>query len=155
MQRRDFTVKFLEAYDPSLKKEGTNFNDFFSTLKLGDVIHIDESFDINKIIDIAEKQYGLIIAQKFMDTCTEELKSKRLFEVRNYSEIKLTDYWYNETVRIFRDITKEERIVLMDRIYKIFCKDCMEEHINGKMACACEYGSYESENNMWDKRLYL
>jgi hypothetical protein len=143
MQRRSNSIKFLEAYDPALRKEGTNFNEFFTNLEIGDLFKVDPQFDTNFIINLANKQYGIIlclITNKDDWNLWSIDEVTRIFKVTNYTEIKLTDYWYNETIRIFRDLCKEERIYLMDRVYNIFCKDCMKELKEGKLTCDCEYG---------------
>jgi len=137
MQRRSDSIKFLEVYDPDTGREGTDVVGFFQDLTIGDIFQVDDFYPIDAIIDFTRKN-GILISQ-ITGTKEEWTIEDKVFEVTNFSDISFVDRWYNETICLFTDLSREERMELMDRIYKKFCAECMAE----AGTCDCAYGPSE------------
>jgi len=133
MQRRSDSIKFLEVYDPDNGKEGTDIVGFFRDLEIGEIFRVDAFYPIDVIIDFTRKN-GILIRQ-IIGTSELWTEEDKVFEVTNFSDISFIDHWFNETIRLFKDLSREERVALMDRVYDRFCKDCMEE----AKTCICVY----------------
>ena len=122
MSRQSDSIKFLEAYDPSLRKKGTDFNIFFPSLKLGEIFYVDRTYIVDSIMEIAEKQYGLVISLVSDMSGNPGYE----FEVTNYSDRTLEDFRYNVFVTELNKMSIEDRLRIKERLSEVFCLDCME-----------------------------